>query len=330
MKELAVTFSDWHVHNYKQFNEDNSRLDQCIRVLDYLGKFCTAANIKFILFGGDLYDQHAVLPTEVVNAVVEAMVDFDKQYPDITIIGISGNHDQSTKNLPHKPAVTALSHIESIVPDTFILLDNTCIEICEGVYIHGIPYYEYSKHFHEMLDKRVADVERLNSKQDDLVHHLMIHQTPDGIGNKMITTDTNPMDERYQVFTSVRCGHIHIRMDITEKFYLIGSPIHRDAADVGKQKGFYVDNLYNGKKVFKPLKGWPEYVISEAGKEVEQASNYVIVESDDVGQVRLVEDANIDKFNTNLNHTELLTNFWQQVDGTDRNLLKVGLSLLQK
>jgi len=325
-KHLAVVLSDWHIHSYKNFNNGSSRLDNCLRVLEDVGKFCHSKEIKTILFVGDLYDTHQAIFTEVVNRTIEAFLDFAKNYPDITIYAISGNHDQGTKNILGKEAVTALSHIESVIPNNFVLIDNKSVGIGDGIAIHGVPYYEYKEHFRVKLEERSVVAETMF----DTKNILLIHQTPAGLDNEMIPADTNPADELYKPFDYTFCGHIHLHKRITENFCLVGNPIHRDAADTGKDKGFLVMNLVKPEKgfIFIKLIGYPEFISAFDDEEVEDAENNYVVRKPRLDTLKLQENAKVEEFNTDLSPDELMTNFWKEADGKDEDLLSVGLGFL--
>lgn len=324
-RHLAVVFSDWHIHNYKRFDNNGSRLDNCISVLFDIAEFCVKNNIKTIFFSGDLYDQQKALPKEVVNKTVKAFEKFSKEYPDLNIYAISGNHDHSTKNLIGSEAITGLDHISEICPN-FHVIDNHNRKLGDGIVVQGIPYYEYKEHYREKL----ARASEIAKQSDTYKHYLLIHQTPEGLGNDMIPTDTSPKDELYEPFEHIFCGHIHIHKRITEKFTLVGNPIHRDKSDAGHAKGFLVMNLLapeNG-LVFKELTGYPKFITAFEGDEVEDEDfNYVIREHRPEELV-IQENANVEDFNTNLGAQDLLKNYWQEVDGKNEDLLSVGMEFL--
>ena len=48
---LCIVFSDYHLHDYRQFNTDGKRLKNCIKVLYDIAEFANKNNIKYILFG---------------------------------------------------------------------------------------------------------------------------------------------------------------------------------------------------------------------------------------------------------------------------------------
>lgn len=326
----ALYFTDLHVHNYKQFDTDASRLHNCLRVIDILFQYANKHKIEYILFGGDLYDRQKAIPTVVVNSVVAKFTELFNTYKDIKFIAISGNHDHASANLLHSPAETSLTHLNTIF-DRFILIDNESHTLEIGLQVHGIPYYEYADDYHTQLD---AVVERVNNaKQTETYprHILLIHQTPDGIMNAGIPMDTNPNDRRYKVFEWVGCGHIHAKQVLTETFILGGSPIHCDANDIGSDKGFWVLDFSQGEKTtykFKSLNSiFPTFKVVDNEEDGAEETNCFIVVKPKKDIIALPTIA--DNFTNDLSQETLLRNFWQEKDGQDEALLAMGLKFIQ-
>ena len=329
----VIIFSDLHIHDYQNFNKDGQRLTNCLRVLEDLFEFANKYGINTILFGGDLFDTPKVLLTSVMNESVKTFIKLFETYPDIKFYAITGNHDQNRKNLIDRPADASNQYLASIFPDNFILFDNKSISLGDDIYISGIPYYEHPEHYSQCLD---ATLERLNTRDRKLggeyKDYLFIHQTPHGLGNEMIPTDTNPKDERYKRFEHVFCGHIHARQDLTDHFTVIGSPIHRDMGDVGENKGFIVMNLAkpeNGYKFFE-LKDYPKFQqrFDDEEEFENEEDNFVIVKPKVLHVITNSDAPEVEKFNTSLENAELLRNYWEAVDGKNEELLEIGLSFI--
>lgn len=328
----VVIFSDWHIHSYKNFSDNVDRLDNCLRVLEDLGEFCHKYDITTIIHGGDIFDTHKALLTNVINKTTRAFAVLFEKYPDLTFYSITGNHDQASKNLIGSEAVSALRYLEDSFYGRFVCFDNDIVELPDGTYIGGVPYYEYPEHFNIKLLEMNEAMEQATSPTD--LRYLFIHQTPKGIGNEMIPTDCNPKDEAFSIYQKVFCGHIHKRQDITEDFYVIGSPLHRDLGDLGETKGFYVFNTEKPeKRMFVPLVGYPEFkeVFLDEVDEVQEKSSEVFLVKKMRPEVlkQLSEGAKVEEFSTHLQDSELLTNYWEEVGGNDKELLTIGLTFLK-
>jgi len=227
----VLVFSDLHAHNYKKFDENESRLFNCLRVVENCFTIAHENGITYIIFTGDLYDQQKALPTIVVNMMIQVLFELFKAYPNIHIISISGNHDHSSKNLLDIEAHSALFHLDLIF-DNFHIIDNKSLHIKDGddnVVFHGIPYYSHREHF---LQKVKENPLEMNAK-----NYLMIHQTPKH-SNPMIQHDFEGSE--LSNYDYVFCGHIHKHEQITNNVVLVGSPLHRDLGDEGQEKGVLI------------------------------------------------------------------------------------------
>lgn len=333
----TIIFTDWHVHNYKMFDKNGSRLDNCVKVARIIFKYAHKNGINRILFGGDLFDKQQTIPTAVIDSVVETFAQLFETYPNIHFVAISGNHDHATKNLPDAPAITALRFLAISFPNNFFLIDNDCYDICDENYradsdgkeyyarVHGIPYYEHPEHYQEKLQE-VAETKMIAG-----ANILLIHQTPKGIGHALIPHDTDPADELYSNFNMVFCGHIHARQELNPKFLVVGSPIHRDRADEGEDKGFYVFDIFNpaDRKFVSLNKKFPVFHIAESELEAscyDQKDFVVLIPK--IDHISQAEAAKTESFNTALKPEQLIENFWLETDGKDKDLLAVGLSFI--
>lgn len=332
----TIIFTDWHVHNYKMFDKNGSRLDNCVKVARIIFKYAHKNGINRILFGGDLFDKQQTIPTAVIDSVVETFAQLFEAYPNIHFVAISGNHDHATKNLPDAPAITALRFLAISFPNNFFLIDNYHYEARElGRFarVHGIPYYEHPEHFTQKLEHTVWDMNDLQTSEETFAFSniLLIHQTPKGIGHALIPHDTDPADELYSNFNMVFCGHIHARQELNPKFLVVGSPIHRDRADEGEDKGFYVFDIFNpaDRKFVSLNKKFPVFHIAESELEAscyDQKDFVVLIPK--IDHISQAEAAKTESFNTALKPEQLIENFWLETDGKDKDLLAVGLSFI--
>lgn len=324
--EKALIFSDLHVHNYKQFNEDGRRLKNGIAFLDYIFKLAKANGIKIILMPGDLFNNMQIMATKAVNAVAACLkMNFD-QYPDVTLIAISGNHDDAEKNLLDNPSESALDYLDYVFPN-FILLDHHphTFHTDGGTTIRGLRYYEHSEHFRTALEEAGKEKNKKNTI-------LMMHQI---VGSGLpIEDDIEPTDPLFDSFSLVLNGHIHNCEQLTDKFINVGSPMHRDAGDIGKQKGFWIVDLDDPIETisFKDITSkYPNFVHKTQGEELteEDKNNYVIwipaSIADSVKDQKLAE-----KFSTNLAPAEILKNYCAEVLPKEelKDKLNYGISLL--
>jgi DNA repair exonuclease SbcCD nuclease subunit len=326
---LALVFSDLHIHNYKEFSVGDSRLDNCLDVIPTVYKYCDRNEIKLVLFSGDLYHNQKMLPTKVINRTLHTFKECMEQYPDILFVAITGNHDLATKNLIDAPGETALSHLAEMFPERFILLDNSTLDTKGGVVIHGIPYYEYKEDFSTALDQAVNEAQ-MSVRDGNGKQILMIHQTPNKLGSDIMPADLDVDDPRFGVFDYVYCGHIHIRTQVTEKFLLVGNPQHKDLSDAGREKGFIVTDLAYPEdwRLVSTRNRYPEYKVVGHNDHVEEGTKDFIIRG--IAPMEEVEQSiKSEDFSTALAPSDLITNYWKEVDGENKQKLSIGLNLVR-
>ena len=332
--EKAIVFSDLHVHNYRQFNEGGRRLKNGIAFLDYVFKLAHANDIKILLMPGDLFNNMQIMATKAVNAVAVCLKTNFETYPDIALVAISGNHDQASINLIDNPAESALEYLQAIFPQ-FILLDKhlefppyKAVFMTENkTVILGIPYFEHKEHFKKALETIIQ-----NDVAQGFNTILMMHQT---VGSGLpIEDDIEPTDPLFDNFSLVLNGHIHNCEQLTDKFINVGSPMHRDAGDIGKQKGFWIVDLDDPQATisFKDITDrFPVFIHKTVGEELTEweSQQYVIFQPAPVADS--VKDAKLaEKFSTNLAPAEILTNYCNEVVADNfPEYLEYGLKLLQ-
>lgn len=323
---LATIFSDLHAHTYADHDTKGSRLQNCLKVLRMIFKFNHKQGIKYTLFAGDMYDTQKAIPTEVVNEVIATLKQLFEEYPEQTVIAITGNHDQASKSLWHQPAVSALTHLNTVFGDRFSLIDNGFYQLgskANDLEVHGIPYYEFPEDFLKALQARAEDA------GDNSI--LLIHQTPSGLYNDSIPFDVDINNPLFKKFKYVYCGHIHQRQDINEKFTVIGTQLHRDLGDEGDEKGFLVMDMLEpeaGYQFISTRGKFPEFVRAKASEFGAYEGQYMVV-IPEIDTTQRTKEAKVEEFNTSLKSEDLVTNYWTEAGGGDKKLLETGLSLLR-
>jgi len=312
---LVAVYSDLHIHNYSRYDVEGSRLDNCLLVLDLLYADCKARGIDLILFSGDMFDQAKGLPKIVINRTVSKFLQLRAEYPEIITYAISGNHDQETKNLIDKPAITALRFLSTIFPGWFNVIDNETVFL-DHFSISGIPYYPIHEHYIDELTSRVSDIKDMKYQTNILLNH----QTPQGIKNKFVPADIDVIN--HVGFNHVFCGHIHQHEVLSDNFTVVGSPLHRDFGDEGEDNGFLIYDIRTNamERVLLPLPKFERVDTLDTSSANYQKENIVIPEITDEDQKGL---------DLNLNHHEAVQEYFNKVDGSNMDLLAIGLSLIQ-
>lgn len=319
-------FSDLHVHTYKQFDVDGSRLKNSLQALRDVFNHCQANGIKHLFFAGDLYHLQKVLPTEAVNRLFETLQDLFTN-TKVALYAISGNHDFAEKNLLDRPGVTALSHLAEMFP-RFHLIDNQNVYFeALGMHVGGLPYYDYREHFQEALkrSKQVLQPERFNM--------LLIHQTPSGLIDFPIPSECDPAND-FGEFDLVLCGHIHTRRKLADNFWLVGSPLAQSYQDPIEYRGFMVFEVepgeagrYSVKSNFIEL-DYPQFLTVPEGEEDERtAKHYVKTVPVAVAPKATVGQKTVE-FSTTDTPKELTEKYFSATQTIDKQRLETGLAFV--
>jgi len=314
---LATVFTDIHVHDYKKFNADDSRLQNTLNAIEAVYKFNHRNNIKYILNAGDWTDQNKAIPTKVTNLLISKIMELTAEYPEIKVITISGNHDQATIRRPHTHAITFVDTLVTISKGNITSLDLLQYIDIENIRVHGIPYYEYTEDLEIALQTAYKNIDT------EKINILLTHQVPTNLGNTMIKAELDVDDNRILAFDLVLNGHIHKHEQITENFWNIGTPIARDKSDIDQKKGFLLFDMKNPQKVvFKELDGFPKAISIPYGTQYE-GHDFIFEEAAEVVETEKIITSD---FKPTLQPEILLTNYCKAVNKED--LLQVGVSLL--
>ena len=323
MMTKFLVFSELHIHNYKQFNKGTNRLLNTLSVLQDVFQKADAEGVRTILFTGDLFDKFGVLSNFVVNRTLATFQKLFNQYPNIIFVALSGNHDFSTKNLIDRPAESSLQYLATAFPIRFFIIDDGVFQcVGQDIQIHGVEYFDYPEHFREALEESIENVKKYKKESPDSTHILMMHQTV--WDNPIIPNDIEADDPLFENFDLVLNGHIHDRGIMAKLFYNIGSPLHRDAGDLGKSKGGVIIEVESPTKIhttpFNISENYPVFINKEYGEELTEweKEQYVIWTHPQIENKE--ERIASQKFQSNLAPAELITNFCAELKFKDKEL----------
>jgi DNA repair exonuclease SbcCD nuclease subunit len=221
-----------------------------------------------------------IISTETEVAIIETFSECFDKYPNINFISISGNHDYATKNLIGSPAISAQETLAVVFHERFKLIDYERFKLGQAesgqdIYLYGIPYFEYPEHFKTSLEF-VND--KLCTSENDL-NILLMHQTV-SMTNGVVEDDIAPEHPLFDKYDYIFNGHVHQTKKITDKFFNIGSPKHRDAGDVDKDRGFYIFffDEQGGHEFISTNGKFPQYRYKTIGDKIpeDQVNDYII------------------------------------------------------
>lgn len=303
--ELLI-FSDLHIHNYKRFSTENSRLYNTLDVLDKVFAVASNRNIKSILFCGDLFDKQKSIPTVVINETVDRFQSLFNMHPEISMYCITGNHDLGTRTSLEEGYVSSLQHLDTVFPRLKVI-DFGYVYLSEEIIVSGIPYLQSRTEFSEAL-------ERVHKH----TNILLVHQTPD----QFMDGELDVKDKRFKKFDHVFSGHIHQFKQYTDNFTMVGSPLHRDLGDEDNEKFILIYDTEN--KSIEQLSTQGMYPEFKRGKD-EDDGNYWIEPMVDNIEVDVLDY----EFSTLMSPEELVTNYYNQLQLEDKELLNIGIKCVK-
>jgi len=228
---LALVFSDLHLHLWEQFSK---RFDAQLKVFEYLVKLADRNKCP-ILFSGDLFHT----PKDIKNSLLGILIPFlkttFKQYPNVKIYAISGNHDQATENYIDKPSPSYIKTLSLIIPN-IICIDYKSVRIKDYV-VYGIPYMTHNIGLE-------VEVKRITKIMDPKLHNILLTHT-DFKGQKdtngvIVGQGKNFKEEIFNPFYAVFNGHIHKRGKLRDNIYSVGAPLQLRLSDKDSIFGFWM------------------------------------------------------------------------------------------
>jgi DNA repair exonuclease SbcCD nuclease subunit len=238
---LAV-FSDLHAHNYKDFDKKtdrtgSQRLDNIVDTLIFIRDKCVEANIKYVLFGGDMFHIRGKVDTIVFNAIYDTLKTFYEH--GLEVIGIAGNHDQKDNSDVPKHSLHAFNDL----PGVTIYGDLDVHAIYDGketVDVHCVPYSKNAQRIKDWL-LNLEEYTGVNYSRICLFH-LGISGAFVGKGSYPMADAFSPEDLRPDFFKYIVGGHFHRHQFIAghPHFFYTGAPIEHSFSDEGEPKGFFV------------------------------------------------------------------------------------------
>ena len=235
--------SDLHVHAWTEFATTtaeglNSRMMDCLRVLDDMIAYTQTHSVGAIVLGGDIFHRRGVIYTSAYNEVLKRL----RGFAGHTVFIVDGNHDHATK-------IGSIHAVESLA------LSGSCVGIdpalgWRNLAVNGLVLTGFS-----YCDSREVLARRVDAAQKEYDEHFsgdprigIFHHGFKGaaVGASLEYVvrediDVEPLVERFDMLFS---GHYHRRQFINnnERAVYIGSPLEHVRGDghVDHKKGFLV------------------------------------------------------------------------------------------
>lgn len=239
---IAIASGDFHIHNFSNFNEDNSRLKWAIKGAKIILEQCKEYGVP-LLFTGDLFHEPAHLKNEIFEAF-ENLYRHHIMEERIFCYAISGNHDMAQKNTLENISPSYLRSLHET--HAYInCLDNDQGSIDHGrVSVWGVPYYNYHKDWLASIENLTNQM--VDTKEGVTKNILLLHGDAPGAklpsgrvikGNKHALPAR--LDDYFSEWDLVLFGHIHKPQKLSDKCYMLGSPMQQITSDEGTEMGYW-------------------------------------------------------------------------------------------
>lgn len=240
-----LVFSDFHAHNFQAFSKQvpwptggsiNSRLKDCVDVIEEMRAYAKQHNIKHVLFGGDLFHSRSAVKTEVFNVIYEAVNAWadDLAY----MFMIPGNHDMADRE----------GHVHSLKAfrrENLILMDQNWHALYRPeikVQIIGVPYTpdrEEAARRLERVGKAADDCKAKYGAPSILLAHLGMQGAKVGSDYVLVSdNDVTVSDIPHDKFALCLFGHYHQHQQLFSNGWFIGATHHHNWGDAGTRRGF--------------------------------------------------------------------------------------------
>lgn len=222
---IALASSDWHFHNWKQFNENDERIYVTINFIFELFSKAQELNVP-IIFPGDLFHTPKGLTTKTLYLFNMHLRGFVEKFKGVKVYGISGNHEIDGQ-------YSLFKAISYSFPEIFTCIDNAYV-VLNGIKIIGIPYIYRNIGLIEKIEKASK-----MSGDKILLLHTELYGASDPSGYEPIPQNLpRQLNALFKDFNLVLSGHIHKFSPIEKNIIMVGAPNQQRKSDADCEMGY--------------------------------------------------------------------------------------------
>lgn len=254
-----LLFSDLHCHTHKN---QISRLEDCLKVLNWVFDTAKDNDIVDIVFAGDLFQDRQKIVTIAYEKTFNILEKYFGSNSEMNLYLLVGNHDMWYSDQWDVTSInpfTAIKNVKVINTPCSVKLSNGCI----------VDFLPYTKN-------PIKDIETYFTKKNDI---LVSHCSVDGAKlNSLYNTKAEISVEhegdmvkvgvdKFTGWKRVFLGHYHCAQKLNDVVEYIGSPLELNFSEAFQQKHIIMyDNETND----------TEYIINDF------SPKHMIVKSEDL------------------------------------------------
>lgn len=279
MSELLF-FTDIHIHSHKK---SISRIDDCLKVLEWVFETAEKNNIKDVLFLGDLFHDRQKIDVLVYQKTFEIFLKRQISKASFNIYLLIGNHDMYHRDRWDINSISPLNAIPGIKvidkPETLDILGHK---------------FDFMPHAENPLE----DLSNFKGKREFLCAHLAVdgaklnsHGTEADVivehDGEMVKVDKDCFSKWERTFL----GHYHAPQQVSDTIEYIGSPLQLNFGETFQTKHICIFNPDTGERKYVDNDFSPRHLVIPAAdvEKYKLEGNFVRVVVDDMTSPDVLE-----------------------------------------
>lgn len=274
-----LLFSDLHIHPHKRRNE---RLEDCLKVLDWIFDVAEEREITDILFGGDLFHDRQKIEVYTYQRTFEVLK--NRLNGKFNLYLLLGNHDLWFNDKTTVSSVFPLSAL----PGVRIISEPERIRICNSNW-DFIPFTHNPISALEELKKKTGEPEyALGHIAIDgaVLHGSQYSDVAIEHDGDMVSIGVG----LFEHYKHTYLGHYHAEQRVNNKVEYIGSPLQLSFGEAFQEKHIIALDTKTNKKTYIENKFSPKhFIINYEDKDnYELEGNFVRIKVNDISATDLV------------------------------------------
>src|SRR3989338_3407705 len=234
--------SDFHIHPHDDFSfilpdGMNSRLADCLSVIDRVGSLYERYDCDSVVFCGDLFHTPRSVPTDVLQYTYDRLSALARNVKHMVIV--AGNHD---KGVFAKDATQATSvSIFRDLPNTTVFANKPEVFNCGKVSIAILPYLIGDNVAKEFISLVKGFCSSPANTRNLVVTHAQLAEATCGPNEIRLKSQFKVADWlKTGAVDYILAGHHHHPQRMAEQAITIGSPIQHNMLDRGDKRGIVI------------------------------------------------------------------------------------------
>jgi DNA repair exonuclease SbcCD nuclease subunit len=228
----VLLFSDLHCHMHKA---SLSRLDDCLKVLEWVFETAIKRGIETIVFGGDLFQDRQKIHVISYEKTFRLIKNYCLANPRLKLFLLVGNHDMWYNE---KWDVSSIAPLEAI-KNVKVIAQPCAVEVAPDCTMDFLPYTK----------NPVEDVKTYFTKKNSiLISHIALdgaqlsalYQTKAEISVEYEGDMVKVGIDNFKGWKKVLLGHYHCAQKLSDSVEYIGSPLELNFGEAFQQKHIIV------------------------------------------------------------------------------------------